>query len=466
MGQYLVGFDPMGYYVPNTVLWLRNGVDFSQLMSSVPLLYLLLMGLTLAGAPLVLTLKVLGPLLLGLLGFVIYHYAHRSLTWSPKKSLLVALFSTLYFVALRISWDMFRSELALILLFVVLILLKESGHKKRNVVLLSATMILVVLSHQLISVVMFAIIIALLLRAIYKKQKIDLFRIAASSIPAALLFSVLLYVNFFVNASSPLLGYSVNYSGGIDSLASASHLYFTLYNLGFIAFCFVPLLPLVLLGVKRFQGGFELKAWIIWLLIPLILALVTPNAVFLGGVLPYRWVMLLTFPLSFFATEGISRMIRKPLPHKLGLAAIAVVLIVLSASFVVLPNNEALGYYAAYPTYIPKSMLQNTLQLSDCQDAVNALIWARNNLPSDGYLLVHEAFYGYALMSFDINRITPYFFGNLTEITRQLQESNATTATYLIWWVNNNGWYGQSTVPSAFIEIYHSGNIAIYHYVG
>ena len=28
MGQYLVGFDTMGYYVPNTLVWLGNGVSF------------------------------------------------------------------------------------------------------------------------------------------------------------------------------------------------------------------------------------------------------------------------------------------------------------------------------------------------------------------------------------------------------------------------------------------------------
>ena len=51
MGQYLVGFDTMGYYVPNTLTWLGNGVNFWALMSSAPLLYILLMGITSAGSP-------------------------------------------------------------------------------------------------------------------------------------------------------------------------------------------------------------------------------------------------------------------------------------------------------------------------------------------------------------------------------------------------------------------------------
>jgi hypothetical protein len=34
MGPYVVGFDTLGFYIPNILAWLRNGVDlggFSQL---------------------------------------------------------------------------------------------------------------------------------------------------------------------------------------------------------------------------------------------------------------------------------------------------------------------------------------------------------------------------------------------------------------------------------------------------
>src|SRR5665648_157647 len=97
MGRYLVGFDTMGYYVPNTLDWLRTGASFWALMSSAPLLYVILMGITSLGAPLVISIKILGPLLLGLLGFVTYRYANKALSWSSEKSLFVAVLSTLYF---------------------------------------------------------------------------------------------------------------------------------------------------------------------------------------------------------------------------------------------------------------------------------------------------------------------------------------------------------------------------------
>jgi hypothetical protein len=109
-------------------------------------------------------------------------------------------------------------------------------------------------------------------------------------------------------------------------------------------------------------------------------------------------------------------------------------------------------------------MLQNTVQLSDCQDTTNAMLWAKNNMDSNGFLLVHEAFYGWATLNFDSNHFIPYFFGNLTNTVNTLRENNSTNPLYLIWWVNGAGWYGQPTVPTTFKELYQSGNIAIYQY--
>ena len=134
------------------------------------------MGITSAGLPIVFTLKILGPLVLGLLGFATYFYANKALSWLPIKSLLVGILSTLYFVALRISWDMFRSELALVFLFLALILLQKMNFRLRNGLLLSLAMVLVVLTHQLVAVIMFAIIAATAISLALKNKKRELTR--------------------------------------------------------------------------------------------------------------------------------------------------------------------------------------------------------------------------------------------------------------------------------------------------
>jgi hypothetical protein len=462
MGPYLVGFDNVGYYVPNTLTWLGNGVSFWSLMSSAPLFYILLMGTTSLGVPIVVTLKILGPLLLGLLGFVAYNYAHKALSWSSKKSLVLAILSTLYFVALRISWDMFRSELALIFLFLMLILLQKNGNTLRNGFFLSLTMIFVVLSHQLIAIIMFVIIISTIASFYFKKKKTELKRILVSSIPGVLLFGLIIYINYFI-FSSPIMDYSVNYAGGFESLAATSHPELVIDTLGFLVICYLPLVPLLIFGFRRSKNNIQLKAWMLWILLPLLIVIISPTTFFLGGVLPYRWILLLTYPLSFYAVEGLFAI--KWNWYKIAYkVAVGSIIAILSVGFFALPNNGAFGYFGSYPTYIPKSMLQNTVQLSDCQDTVNALLWVQNNMPNNGYLLVHEAFYGWATLCFNDSRLIPYFFENPSETVNKLQQGNNSNPLYLIWWVNGTGWYGQSTVPATFKELFQSGNIAIYQY--
>jgi len=462
MGQYLVGFDTLGYYVPNTLTWLGNGVNFWSLMSSAPLIYLLLMGITSAGAPIVITLRILGPVLLGLLGLATYFYANKGLSWSSKKSLTVAILATLYFVSLRISWDMFRSELALIFLFIALILLQKNGRSLRSGLLLSISMALVVLSHQLIAIIMFAIVIATIASFSLKKKKAELQRIIVWSLPAVFLFGLILYINYFV-FSSPITGYSVSYAGGFASFAVASHSQIILDTLGFLVFCYLPLVPFMVFGVRKFKGSFQFKAWMLWICIPLLIVIIHPNAAFLGGVLPYRWVLLLVYPLSFYAVEGLFA-IKWSWYKVVYKIAVGVIIAILSVSFLALPNSGAFSYLGAYPTYVPKSMLQNTVQLSDCQGTADALLWAKNNMPSNGILLVHEAFYGWASLTFDSSRLILYFFVTPGEVADQLQDANSSNPLYLIWWVNGTGWYDQPNVPSSFTELYQSGNMAIYQF--
>ena len=122
MGSYPTGFDTVAYYIPNVYNWMQYGVDPLQFVAGAPLFYCILMLTGFLGLPIVPVLKVVSPLLHGLLGFVIYVYARRGLGWSGWKSLSVCLLGTLYFVALRVSWDMLRLQLGLIFLFVSLTL--------------------------------------------------------------------------------------------------------------------------------------------------------------------------------------------------------------------------------------------------------------------------------------------------------------------------------------------------------
>jgi hypothetical protein len=458
MGQFVVGFDTLGYYVPNTLTWLSEGVAFWNFLATAPLFYILLMGITSVGVPIVIVLKVLAPLLLGLLGAAVYFYANKTLSWSSRKSLVVALFATLYFVALRVSWDMLRSELGLIFLFTALIFLeKDEGSSFRNGVLLSLAMFAVVLAHQLVAVIMFFIVLVTLVRLYFDKKMFVLARLFVCSVPAGFLFLLIVYANYVASSSfSVISGFLTQGSEGFMALFGfASYSDLAVDTLGFLVFCYLPLLPLVLLGARKLRGILHLKAWIVWIFAALLFVIVSPNASFL--VFPYRWTLLLAYPLAFFATEAFAGF--KVNLYKLGFG---LMLATLSLGFIFLPNSLAFPYYSSFQLYMPTSMLQNTVSLNDCQDTVNVLQWMKTSVDGEGVLLVHNAFYGWASLTLDDERLIRYGYERPEVVAEELVANGSVSSLYLVWWVDGKGWHGQSTVSSVFGEVYESGNIALY----
>jgi hypothetical protein len=457
MGSFAVGFDPLGYYIPYTLTWLREGVNFWPFLGTAPFIYMLLIGGTSIGIPTVLLLKIMSPLLLACFGLVVYLYANKTLSWPPKKSLLVVLFATLYFVALRISWDMLRTELALIFLFITMIYLEKNNHLSLlNNVILSMSMLLVVFSHQLVAAIMFAIIIVKITHSYIKKKTIGLSRIVVSFFPAIALFLTIVYADL---TSGYILANSFSqYSGESNALlGSVSYGDFVANTLGFLVFCYLPLIPLLLLGYKRFKGNLQLKVWIVFLFVLIFSVLATSKIFF--GVLPYRLVMLLTYPFSFFAVEAFSGL--KLNRYKV---CAGFLLATLSGCFVALPYNSSLPYFSLYPTYIPRSMLMNTLPQSDCQDTVNALQWASLNFSQNSRLLVHTAFYGWASLALTDNQIVPYGFSDPNIVMKELVKNGSSYQYYLIWWTNSSGWFGQPELSPDFRQVYQTGRIAIFSF--
>jgi hypothetical protein len=108
-------------------------------------------------------------------------------------------------------------------------------------------------------------------------------------------------------------------------------------------------------------------------------------------------------------------------------------------------------------------MLQNSVSISVCQNVANALNWVKTNMADNSILLVHRAFYGWALSTINPGHVLLYEYDNPLN-SAELAAKEGYAQIYLIWWVNGQGWYGQPTVPSPFRQVYHSGTIAIYTY--
>ncbi len=465
MGPYIVGFDTMAFYVPNTLAWLHGGIDVWGYLSIAPLFYAVLMSMAASGIPLIIALKVLPPVLLGFLSLSIYYYARKGLGWSSIKSLAPALLGTVYFVALRISWDMLRNELGLTFLFVVLTLLTQVKNSSwKRYVLLSLAMMAVVLSHQLVSVIMLGIVTFTVVYDLFRKNIHKSVNLVIAMLPAVLFFFLVYFIavvpaglqDYTTSAVSPLANW-LGFPSYPSMLASEA---------GFFLYCFLPLLPIAILSFKRL-GDFQLRCW---LLLSLILLLVP-----FAFVSPYRWLLILIYPFAFFVTESLSML--KSIKWKrfrFTVRRIAILYLVLSTStlslgFIFMPPEQPFAYLNpqylnCYQYQIPTSMQQNTISIADFQSTTNALQWFRDNENSSTLLLTHTVFYSWALLTLNADQVRNYGFDDPAQAA-MLVAQDGHTDIFLVWWVNGEGWYAQSTLPPSFQEVYHSGRIAIYHYL-
>jgi hypothetical protein len=451
---YIIGFDTISYYVPVAWKWVNSGVSFWEFFGYAPLFYLLLYGLASACVSLVALLKILPPILHGILGLSVFFYATKGLDWSSLRGLAVSLLVALYFVGLRISWDMLRSELGLIFFLVFLTFLSAYLRDSDKKLFMGLTLfsVLVVLSHQLVSVIMFFVVFTYILREFLKRNNYLLQRLLLAVLPAAFLFGLIVYADYAV---LPTLSESVVANGqmkwfsllGYSSLADG-----ILNTVGFMLFCYLPLIPFVLAGVKK-DGRLELKAWLVWCFIGVTLPFFSPSTP-----LGYRWTLLMIFPLAFFAVEGLKKL-NFGLLKKILFCFAAL----LSVSFIFLPAESAFPYFRLYPYYVPSSMLQNSVPLSDCADVVVALGWVKANVGSDGVLLVHDAFYGWALLYADGVKILRYGYASPSETALVFSEEGYQNL-FLVWWVHGEGWHGMKSLAPSFKEVFRSGKIAIYEF--
>jgi len=188
---------------------------------------------------------------------------------------------------------------------------------------------------------------------------------------------------------------------------------------------------------------------------------------------PFRWLLLLVYPLSFYVTESITLLkSHKWKRFKLSVFRIALFYItistaILSAGFIFNSPEQPFIYFNprylnSFQYQIPTSMQQNTISIADFQGTANVLQWFKDSENGSSILLTHTVFYGWASLTIDDHQIRTYGFDEPTHAAMiAKQEGNE---VFLIWWRSGEGWYAQSSLPSVFQEVYHSGRMAIYQY--
>src|SRR5467141_4103230 len=136
-GPYPVGWDTMAFYVPTTLYWAAGKAGFLAIVGTAPFIYLMSVPLFLVGVSPVWTFKFMGPILYGLLGLSVYLFLLNGLKWNQKNALGGALVASLYFVTLRIGWDMYRSVAGLSFLVLALSTRSDLDNSRNKIVVVT-----------------------------------------------------------------------------------------------------------------------------------------------------------------------------------------------------------------------------------------------------------------------------------------------------------------------------------------
>jgi hypothetical protein len=481
---YPVGWDTI-YYASR----IHSGVVFtvgSDLVNSW-LIYGILVSLgSLTRLDPFVILKIFAPLLYGGSCAGMFFVAWKKLDWSVTKSLLVSVFFGFQLAALAISWQFYRNVLGvMVLLFALPLVRSDVGWK--GVVALSVLALFTVWSHELAMVSLFFIVLGVIGLSVMRREKVP-YRLLVAILPAMLLFmGNLFWVSPFaipVNPNLVRLGDSVwahpaglffltdylRISTPIESYSSYFELFFDVGSLFILLYALI--LPLV--GVGYFKDK-VLGSWTLLLSIGGFSCLVVPfAAIFLWA----RWMLLLVYPLSFFAANGlwkvakglegisVSRFVGWFKVTKRGgiaLALVSVIVGVLFMSWPLIDGRYGIISWSGTFKYFPSTMQSSSIPLRDTEGVIEAYQWLNNNMDSGSSLLVHDVFDFWTMLYLDQSHKGFLFDHDLEAASNRAIEEGFTSA-YFVWWNEDVGWYNLR-FSDDWVSVFDSGRISVYQIV-
>src|SRR6267378_3696649 len=447
-GRYPIGWDTIAFYVPSTFYWAAGKAGLSAMIGEAPLIYLVSVPLYWVGVDPVLTFKFMGPLLYGLIIFSIFFFLKNGLKWNERASITGAVIASLYFITLRVGWDLYRTVAGVSFALLALSFLGELREGKKRLQILSL-IFLSVISDQFTAVIVIFLIGALAMREMVNGNRTFSRNLVKVSLPGIAMFGLMTYSELSSSGSlflgQPPLGTPWNM---VDTLA-------------FLGYAYLPILPLAAFGLRS-KGRFLMGLWSI-------ICVGGATVCSIPGLgletLSYRWVLLLAVPACVFAASGLSRSLggadiaaRWVRTLRVNIPRVVIAILLVSAiAYMVLPSAHPLPYFTPYPAAIPSSLSQSTIPLSDANSVVSLLSWLKTNMSAGSVLISHQAIYGWALEYLPKGSAVINYGYSTPQMGVTTAESRGYTSIMLIWWVDGSGWFGQSTVPSSFVRVQTNG---------
>jgi hypothetical protein len=458
VGPYPVGWDTIAFYVPNTLDWAAGKAGFAEILGTAPLMYMISVPVyLLSRVNPVWIFKIMGPILYGTMVGALFRFLRVGLKWPDKQALGGALLTSLYFVTLRVSWDMYRNMLGLTFILLSLPLIEDLKGPRRQA-LLSVLVVLAVASDQLTGVIALVLVGTKALISLTKQQRSEFTGMVRIALPGTVLFLATVYTGLIMTGVG-----LVSEQTAVPTASSVG------LNLGFPIYAYLALVPLVVIGLRSVRNV-ELRIWSLFC-IGIVLTALLP---FFGPIVQsYRWSLLLDIPLCIFAAAGLYKVVESFPPriglgrnlHRLVLPAFSTVLIVSAILYIALPAQQAALFYTAYPEQLPTSMVQDTIPMSDLGNLRALLDSAAARIGPTTGLITHQAIYGWArayLPSLSDRIINYQYNSPLTGV--EMAKSNGYSSILMIWWTNGNGWHGQPYVPNGFEKLLSNGDLALYTY--
>ncbi|MFW6110597.1 MAG: hypothetical protein ACOC6H_01015 [Thermoproteota archaeon] len=475
-----IGWDTIfyAYRVSEGVVW---GYWDSFFSTWLPYGVMVVMGDVVGWDPF-LVLKLVAPLLFGGCAAGVYFVAWKRLGWRVEKSLLASVFFSFQVAALAISWQFYRNMFGVMFLLFALPFVKEEM-EWREVVWLGGLGLLVVLSHELAAVSFFFVVFALVGWGFVRRGRVS-YQLLVAVLPGLVVFLVnnfgfhpfgglqrnimwlgdsdyahvggLYFLTDYLRVSTPF----EHYSGYLDLFFHVSSLFILLYAL---------ILPLVLVGY------FRDKALVFWtgiLGVGALGCLILPSSALL---LWNRWMLMLVFPLTFFAVHGLWKALKQGsislsspfswfrIPRKIALGLV-MSFVLAGALFMVLPPGERhdpVGWGNTFP-YIPSSMQRSSIPLEDTPHVNEAYRWLNTHMDDRSCLLSPYVFEFWTLLRLEEEHSALIFHQDLEKATSTALQNGYQTV-YLLWWNPEMEWY-HLQIPPDWIPIFHSDRITIYKY--
>jgi hypothetical protein len=170
----------------------------------------------------------------------------------------------------------------------------------------------------------------------------------------------------------------------------------------------------------------------------------------------YRWMLMLVYPFTFYAANGITKILRLSRTAISTLRCVGQVkpLKIAVRLILILPFSAGLISAAA-------AMQGRSVPYSDVENTIKAMQWLNSRMDNGSVLVTHITFFNWARLYLDEKHTLIYFEDDVEKaVGVALQGFND---VYFVWWNESVDWH-DFKVPNGFVSVFDSGRISVFMY--